>query len=151
LDELDLLAGVLLEGSDDLRDRPVFLRMRVTLPPHDEVGGARAERRHEEHPGQCDGSIAHNLTSSNPRPTVGRSHRSGNAEYISGLEGVLAWSAPIRFAWMPSQRDVEIRAALLARADRTTAFEGGRPWWRPRPEWRSSNADLRELLSALII
>jgi hypothetical protein len=43
--EFDLLAGVLLEGGDDLRDRLVLLGIEPLLPPHNEVGGLGAERR----------------------------------------------------------------------------------------------------------
>jgi hypothetical protein len=48
-DQLDLLAGLLLEGGDDLPDRLVLLRVVALIPPHDEVGGPSAERRHHEH------------------------------------------------------------------------------------------------------
>ena len=41
--ELDLLAGFLLEGGDDLPDRLVLLVVVALLPPHDEVGGTGAE------------------------------------------------------------------------------------------------------------
>ena len=44
--ELDLLAGLLLEGGDGLPDRLVLLGVVPLLPPHHEVGGLRAERRH---------------------------------------------------------------------------------------------------------
>ena len=47
-DELDLLAAVLLEGGDDLPDRRVLLGGLSLLPPHHEVGGLCAERRHGE-------------------------------------------------------------------------------------------------------
>ena len=47
-DELDLLAGLLLEGGDDLLDRLVLLGVVALIPPHHEVGGLRAERRHGE-------------------------------------------------------------------------------------------------------
>ena len=50
--ELDLLAGFLLEGGDDLRDRLVLLRVEPFLPPHHEVGGLRAERRQHERRGE---------------------------------------------------------------------------------------------------
>ena len=43
--ELDLLAGLLLEGGDDLPDRRVLLGVEALLPPHHEVGGPGAERR----------------------------------------------------------------------------------------------------------
>ncbi len=41
--ELDLLAGLLLEGGDDLPDRRVLLRVVALLPPDHEVGGLGAE------------------------------------------------------------------------------------------------------------
>jgi pimeloyl-ACP methyl ester carboxylesterase len=47
-DELDTLAGLLLEGRNDLTDRLVLLRGAL-VPPHDEVGAASAERRQDEH------------------------------------------------------------------------------------------------------
>ena len=47
-DELDLLAAILLEGRDDLPDRLVLFGGLSLLPPHHEVGGLRAERRHGE-------------------------------------------------------------------------------------------------------
>jgi hypothetical protein len=47
-DELDLLAGLLLEGGDDLLDRLALLRVIALIPPHHEVGGPRAERRQQQ-------------------------------------------------------------------------------------------------------
>jgi hypothetical protein len=44
-DQLDLLAGLLFEGGDDLPGRLVFLRVVALIPPHHEVGGPDAERR----------------------------------------------------------------------------------------------------------
>jgi hypothetical protein len=58
-DQLNLPAGLLLEGGDDLLDRLVLLRGVALVPPHDEVGGVGAERRHHEDRGQCNGSTAH--------------------------------------------------------------------------------------------
>ena len=58
-DQLDLLAGLLLEGGDDLLDRLVLLGVVALLPPHDEVGGPRAERRQHERSGEKDGSNPH--------------------------------------------------------------------------------------------
>ena len=55
LDELDLLAGLLLEGGDDLRDRRVLLGVEPLLPPDDEVGGPGAERRQDERYGAQSG------------------------------------------------------------------------------------------------
>ena len=49
-DQLDLLAGLLLERSDDLPQRRVLLRVVALVPPHDEVGGPGAERRHDAAP-----------------------------------------------------------------------------------------------------
>ena len=51
-DQLDLLAGLLLEGGDDLLDRLVLLGVVALVPPHHEVGGVRAERRQDEHCGE---------------------------------------------------------------------------------------------------
>src|SRR3712207_5678882 len=56
LDELDVLAGLLLERGDDLRDRRVPLGVEALLPPDDEVGAAGAERRQNEHGGEDDGA-----------------------------------------------------------------------------------------------
>ena len=47
-DQLDLLAGVLAEGGDDLLDRLVLLGVIALVPPHDEIGGLGGERRHDE-------------------------------------------------------------------------------------------------------
>jgi hypothetical protein len=44
LDELDLLAGLVLEGGDNLPDRPVLLGVEALLLPDDEVGGPGAKR-----------------------------------------------------------------------------------------------------------
>ena len=44
-DELDVLAGFLLKGGDDLPDRLVLLVLIPFLPPHHEVGGPGAQRR----------------------------------------------------------------------------------------------------------
>ena len=52
LDELDLLAGLLLEGGDDLPDRLVLLGVAALLPPHHEVGGPGAERRQDQRRGE---------------------------------------------------------------------------------------------------
>ena len=54
--ELDLLAGLLLEGGDDLPDRLVLLGVVALIPPHHEVGGLGAERRQEQRRGENDGS-----------------------------------------------------------------------------------------------
>ena len=59
LDELDLLAGLLLEGGDDLRDRLVLLGVEALLPPDHEVGGPGAERRQDDRYGKNDGASAH--------------------------------------------------------------------------------------------
>ena len=58
-DELDLLAGLLLEGGDDLPDRRVLLGVESLLPPDHEVGGPGAERRQDERYGKNDGASAH--------------------------------------------------------------------------------------------
>jgi hypothetical protein len=58
-DELDVLAGLLLEGSDDLPGRLVLLGVEPLVPPHDEVGAPRAKRRHREHRGENRSSAAH--------------------------------------------------------------------------------------------
>ena len=51
-DEFDLLAGVLLEGGDDLPDRLVLLGVEPLLPPHHEIGGPCAERCGHEQSGK---------------------------------------------------------------------------------------------------
>jgi hypothetical protein len=38
-DQLDLLAGILLECGDELPDRIVFLGVVALIPPRDEIGG----------------------------------------------------------------------------------------------------------------
>jgi hypothetical protein len=58
LDELDLLAGLLLEGGDDLPDRGVLLLVEALVPPDDKVGGPGAERRHEDQHGGKDNSAS---------------------------------------------------------------------------------------------
>ena len=59
-DELDLLAGVLLEGGDDLSDRLVLFGGLSLLPPYDEVSGVCAERRDkDQHGGKKRISTAH--------------------------------------------------------------------------------------------
>ena len=55
-DELDLLAGLLLEGGDDLPDRLVLLGVVALLPPHHEVGGPGAERRQDQRGGKNNGA-----------------------------------------------------------------------------------------------
>jgi hypothetical protein len=47
-DQFDLLAGILLEGRDDLLDRLALLRIPALVPPHDEIGGLDAKRRHDD-------------------------------------------------------------------------------------------------------
>jgi hypothetical protein len=59
LHEIDLLAGLLLEGGDDLPDRFVLLGIKPLFPPHHEVGGGCAERRHDQRRGENDGMGAH--------------------------------------------------------------------------------------------
>src|SRR5262245_37050278 len=44
-DDLDLLAGLLLESGDSLSDSRVRLGAVSVFPPQHEVGGLRAERR----------------------------------------------------------------------------------------------------------
>jgi hypothetical protein len=41
--ELDLLAGLMLEGCDDFPDRLVLLSVVALVPPYHEVGGRCAE------------------------------------------------------------------------------------------------------------
>ena len=62
-DELDLLAGLLLEGRDDLPDRLVLLGVVAFIPPHDEVGGLGGERRHDDRRSKNDGSATHDAAS----------------------------------------------------------------------------------------
>ena len=62
-DELDLLAGLLLEGGDDLPDRLVLLGVVPLLPPHHEVGGLRAERRQNERQSNENGVGVHDRSS----------------------------------------------------------------------------------------
>ena len=45
LDELDLLAGLPLEGGDGLADRRVLPGVEPPFPPDHQVGGSRARRR----------------------------------------------------------------------------------------------------------
>ena len=59
-DELDLLAGLLLEGRDDLPDRRVLLGVVALLPPDDEVGGLCAERRENESRSESNDLLLHN-------------------------------------------------------------------------------------------
>ena len=54
-DELDLLAGILLEGGDDLPERASSWG-RTLLPPHHEVGGPGAERRQDHRGGKDNGA-----------------------------------------------------------------------------------------------
>jgi hypothetical protein len=61
--KLDLLAAVLLERCDDLPDRLLLLWVIALIPPDDEVGGLRAERRHDEHRGENRTSAAHVIAS----------------------------------------------------------------------------------------
>ena len=56
LDELDLLAGLLFEGGDDLRDRRVLLRIEPLLPPDDEVGAPGAHGRQDQRGGKDNGA-----------------------------------------------------------------------------------------------
>ena len=62
-DELDLLAGILLEGRDDFPDRLALLRIAL-IPPHDEIGGLGAERAHDQRHGENENSAAHQCLSS---------------------------------------------------------------------------------------
>jgi hypothetical protein len=62
-DKLDLLAGLLLKGGDDLPERVVLLGVAACAPPHDKVGGLDGERRQNERSGENRSSGAHILTS----------------------------------------------------------------------------------------
>ena len=62
-DQLDLLAAILLERRDDLPDRRVLFGGLPLLPPHHEVGGLCAERRHGERRGENQCSNAHGVAS----------------------------------------------------------------------------------------
>jgi hypothetical protein len=58
LDDLDLFAGLLLEGRDDLADRLFLLWVEALLPPDHEVCGPRAERRQKQRGDDgCDQSL----------------------------------------------------------------------------------------------
>jgi hypothetical protein len=58
LDELDLLAGLLRERRDDLRNRFVRLGIEPFLPPDREIGGAGGKRRQGDRCGENNGSSA---------------------------------------------------------------------------------------------
>lgn len=62
-DELDLLAGLLLGGGNDLPDRLVLLRVVAFISPDDEVGGLCPEWRQNQRRGKKQGSNAHDPTS----------------------------------------------------------------------------------------
>jgi hypothetical protein len=47
-DELDLFAGILLEGGDDLPERCGLRRGGPLVPPHHEIGSLSAERRQHQ-------------------------------------------------------------------------------------------------------
>jgi hypothetical protein len=47
-DQLDVLAGFLLERGDGLLNGLLLLRVVALIPPYDEVGGLRARRRRGE-------------------------------------------------------------------------------------------------------
>jgi hypothetical protein len=64
--ELDLLAGLLLERGDDLPDRLVLLGVVAFLPPHDEIGGLRAGRRHPERQHENNDLPEHDVAFLNP-------------------------------------------------------------------------------------
>jgi hypothetical protein len=51
-DELDLLAALALECGDQLMDCRILRGGEALLPPHDEVGGTCAERRHGKRRGE---------------------------------------------------------------------------------------------------
>jgi hypothetical protein len=57
--ELDLLAGLPLEGGDDLPDRVVLLRVVALIPPHDKVGALHAEGRQHQRRSQGGGCDPH--------------------------------------------------------------------------------------------
>jgi hypothetical protein len=61
-DELDLLARLLLEGGDHLRDRFVLPGIEALLAPHDEVSGLCTERRHDDRRGENYGFTAQNAS-----------------------------------------------------------------------------------------
>jgi hypothetical protein len=62
LDEFDALAGLVLEGGDDLPDCRIFARGEFLLPPDDEVGGPGGERLQRERGGEEDGPDLHGTT-----------------------------------------------------------------------------------------
>jgi hypothetical protein len=63
LEELDLLAGLLLECGDGLLDRRVLLGIDSLVPPNDEVSAPGTERRQDERYGKNDGPSAHSRAS----------------------------------------------------------------------------------------
>jgi hypothetical protein len=69
-DELNLFAGLLLEGGDDLPDRRILLRVLSLFPPHHEVSGPGAGRRNREHGDHKRSSATHFVTSPMGRPAV---------------------------------------------------------------------------------
>jgi hypothetical protein len=66
LDELDLLASVLLEGGDDLRKRLVLPGVVPLLPPDHEVGGAGAEGCWQDQQSDEDNGAQHKPASIGP-------------------------------------------------------------------------------------
>ena len=56
LDELDLFAGLLLEGCDDFAERLIRLGIEAPFPPHHEVGGPGAEGRDDQRGGKDNGA-----------------------------------------------------------------------------------------------
>ena len=68
-DELDLVAGLLLEGDDGLADRLVLPGVPAILPPDDKVGRPGAQRRQREGGGDQGGSDHHGAASLTGRPS----------------------------------------------------------------------------------
>ena len=85
LDELDLLAGLLLKGRDDLPDCRVLLGVVALLPPDDEVGRPSAERGQDDRYGKNDGSSAHRGASPWASRTVGSFSGRGNRSRADAL------------------------------------------------------------------
>ena len=121
-DQLDLLAGVLLEGGDDLPDRLVLLRVLALIPPHDEVGGPGAERRHGEHRDENRSSAAHVVTS-----PIGRTASISSLPVRGNVRAKPIWRGAGQW---------DVKAASGHEATKADASNKVRSLPISRPDWR---------------
>jgi hypothetical protein len=92
-DQLDLLAGLLLERGDGLPNGLILVGIEALLPPDYEVSALGSERRHGERCGENNGLPAHDVAShatSRALINPGRAWAHGAKEASVGVSPLIA-------------------------------------------------------------